>query len=258
MATVAQPEVAEPNVPSPKLELVETDGVPLESPWHHAAISLLIASLTCWWRERTDFYVGGNMFLYFSEEQARNKDYRGPDFFCVKGVNRFPPRPYWAVWLEGGRYPNYIIELLSPTTAKLDRTTKKELYAQTFHTPEYVCFDPDKNRLQGWRLGRQHRYRAIRLDERGWLWSEELGLWLGPWKGSYLGIEATWPRFYDASGSLVRIDAELEQDRAETERQRAETERKRAETERKRAEAAEAEVARLQAQLAELQQRHPE
>src|SRR5262245_39125585 len=213
MATVAQPEVVLPEVvlpevPLPKVELVETHVVPFESPWHQAALSLLLASLTYWWRERTDFYVGGNMFLYYSEEQARNKDYRGPDFFYVDGVNRYPPRPYWAVWLEGGRYPNLIMELLSPSTAELDRTTKKRLYEKTFRNPEYVCFDPTTNQLQGWRLGPRGRYRVIRLDARGWLWSEQLGLWLGPWEGTYLGQQGTWLRFYKADGSLVPMDAE--------------------------------------------------
>src|SRR5439155_14827223 len=147
----------------------ESDGIPLESPWHVGAISLLIEVLTWYWRERNDFYVGGNNFIYFIEEQARNRDYRGPDFFFVKDVNRFPPRPYWAVWLEGGRYPNFIIELLSHTPAQVDRSVKKALYERTFRTPEYVCFDPETNHLEGRRLGRRGRYRSIRLGERGWL-----------------------------------------------------------------------------------------
>src|SRR5947209_5684265 len=142
MAVRAQAQVALPAV-----KLIESDGVPLESPWHVGAISLLIELLTWYWRARDDFYVGGNMFLYFSEEQARNRDYRGPDFFFVDGINRFPSRPYWAVWQEGGRYPNVIIEFLSPTTAEEDRTTKKRLYERTFRTPEYFCYDPDTQRL---------------------------------------------------------------------------------------------------------------
>jgi hypothetical protein len=27
------------------------------------------------------------MFIYFSAEQVRSRDYRGPDFFVVKGVD---------------------------------------------------------------------------------------------------------------------------------------------------------------------------
>lgn len=226
----------------PPVELIETDGVPLETPWHQAAISLLIEILTCLFRNRDDFYVGGNMFLYYSEEQARNRDYKGPDFFFVKGVKRFPVRRWWAVWEEGNRYPDVIVELLSPTTAKVDRTVKKELYEKTFHTSEYFCYDPDTQHLEGWRLDKRGRYQPLAADERGWLWSEELGLWLGTWKGEYLGIEAIWLRFYDADGKLAAINVEVERKRAETERQRAKAAEKRAET-------AEAELARFKAQL---------
>ena len=69
----------------PTLELPTEDGEPLESGWHRSEINLLIESLRHHWRGRTDFYCGGNMFLYFSEKQARNLDYRGPDFFLVNG-----------------------------------------------------------------------------------------------------------------------------------------------------------------------------
>jgi Uma2 family endonuclease len=215
-------------IPLPNVPLVETDGVPLESHWHVLQIALLIELVTYWFRDRDDYYAGGNMFLYFSEEQARNRDYRGPDFFYVDGANRLPMRPYWAVWQEGGRYPDLIIELLSPTTAQEDRTTKRALYERTFRTSEYFCYDPETEQLEGWRLGPRRRYRAISPDERGWMDAEELGLWLGTWRGQWQGYEAVWLRFYDGEGNLVPTRTEL-------------------------AAAAEAEVARLRERLAELE-----
>jgi Uma2 family endonuclease len=250
----------EPEVVLPDVTLVESDGIPLETPWHNAQICLLIDVLTWLYRDRSDFYVGGNMFLYYRAEQARTRDYRGPDFFYVNGVNRLPPRPYWAVWQEGGRYPDLIMELLSPTTAVTDRTTKKTLYERTFRTPEYCCYDPDTQRLEGWRLGGRGRYRAIKPDKRGWLWLEVLELWLGLWEGTYLGLQGTWLRFFHRDGQLVPIGVEsaevrieAERQKAEAARQKAKAERQRAETERQRAEAAEAELARLKARLAELE-----
>jgi Uma2 family endonuclease len=237
-------------LPLPTVQLVETDGVPLESHWHVFQIELLLDMVAYWFHGRDDYYAGGNMFLYFSEEQLRNRDYRGPDFFYVEGASRLPMRPYWAVWQEGGRYPDVIMELLSPTTAEEDRTTKKTLYERVFRTQEYFCYDPEIQQLEGWRLGPRRRYRAIKPDARGWLRVEELGLWLGPWQGKYRGYEAVWLRFYDDAGNLVPTEAEAEQARAEVEQ-------KRAEPEQKRAEAAEAEVARLKARLSELE-RHPE
>jgi Uma2 family endonuclease len=216
-------------VPLPKVKLRETDGEPLESSWHRAEIGLLLEVLAWLFRDRDDYYAGGNMFIYFNEEQARTWSYRGPDFFYVSGVARLPDRRYWVVWKEGGRYPDLIIELLSPKTAKADRTTKKDLYEKTFRTPEYFCYDPDSQKLEGWRFGEGAHYQPIQPNEHGWLWSEELHLWLGTWKGEYLRIEATWLRFYDANGQLAPI----------------------------RAEAAEAEIAQLKARLAEEEKKQP-
>src|SRR5579884_4307333 len=66
-------------------ELVAEDGEPMESAWHRDCMMLLILSLSDFFRDRDDFYVGGNMFIYFSAQQVRNRDYKGPDFFVVNG-----------------------------------------------------------------------------------------------------------------------------------------------------------------------------
>jgi Uma2 family endonuclease len=66
------------------LELPEEDGEPLESEWHRAQINLLIDVVKYRWRDRQDFYAGGNMFIYYSTEQARRREYKGPDFFIMR------------------------------------------------------------------------------------------------------------------------------------------------------------------------------
>jgi Uma2 family endonuclease len=231
-------------------QLPETDGVPLESPWHFASISLFIESLNYRWRDRNDFYCGGNMFLYYSPRHVRNEDFKGPDFFYVCGVDRHRPREFWVVWEEDGKYPDLIIELLSHSTAKADRTTKKDLYEKTFHTQEYYCYDPYTRKLEGWDLVKR-QYRAMVPNERGWLWSDVLQLWLGEWVGEYQGQPGVWLRFYDSNGELVPIKAEAVQQEVETEQQRADAEQQRADGEQQRADAAEAELARLKAFLAE-------
>jgi Uma2 family endonuclease len=222
MATDVKPEVT-----APKVRLIESDGEPLESHWHVFQIQLLLDSIAYHFRDRNDYYAGGNMFIYYSVEQARTRRYRGPDFFFVEGINRLPMRRYWCVWQEDGRYPDLIIELLSPTTAKADRTTKKDLYQRVFKTHEYFCYDPDEQVLEGWRLGEGQHYRSIRPNNRGWMWIEGLKLWLGVWEGEYKGYNQPWLRFYDADGKLVSIWGE----------------------------AAEAEAARLRKRLEELEKR---
>jgi Uma2 family endonuclease len=174
------------------------------------------------------------MFIYFSKEQARNRDYRGPDFFVVKNVDGKLERGSWIVWDEGGRYPNVIIELLSPSTAELDKTVKKRLYEQTFRTPEYYGYDPATKELFGWRLA-DGEYIVLEKDEAGRLWSKELQFWLGLWEGTYLNRDAAWVRFFDEDGRVVPTHTEAAMQEVEAERDRAEQ--------------AEAEITRLREEL---------
>jgi Uma2 family endonuclease len=233
--TVLDPDVAEMLEPFQHLDLAEEDGVPLETSWHRWCMNLLIASVLYRQRDRTDFYVGGNMFIYFNLQQARNCDFRGPDFFVVQGgVNLQPTRRYWAIWDEGGRYPDVIIELLSRSTAELDRTVKKDVYEKTFRTPNYYCYDPATQKLEGWELlGGQ--YEPLTPNEQGRLWSSVLRLWVGTWRGEYLRQPGTWLRFFDELGQVVLVEEE--------------SQRHRADEQQRRAEAAEAELARLRALL---------
>ncbi len=230
MLKITPPELLFPRVDLPLIELPTEDGVPLETPWHRAQINLLIDSLNSHWLDRTDYYAGGNMFVYFSFDQVRNRDYRGPDVFVVKDVDGTRARDAWIVWEENGRYPNVIIELSSPSTMDVDLEDKKRLYEKTFRTPEYFCYDPVSETLWGWRLVGDF-YVPIAADEDGSLWSEQLELWMGRWQGEYLRFDVTWLRLWTPDGDLVLTLAEAEAQRAD---------------------AAEAEVARLRARLASL------
>src|SRR5207253_3205764 len=100
--------------------------------------------------------------------------------------------------------------------------------------------------LEGLRLAGRF-YQTIPPDENGRVWSEQLGVSLGLWQGTFDGRTEDWLRLFRADGSPVPTRAEAESLRADAERQRTEAERRRADTERKRADAAEAELARLRA-----------
>lgn len=159
--TSQPPSLPEFYVPPPT-DLPLDDGEPLETNRHRVAMNALIRSLQQVWAERNDFFVGGNMFIYFSREQVRNRDFRGPDFFIVLNVDGSYPRQGWIVWDEGGRYPDVIVELLSSSTVEADLGTKKNLYEQVFRTPDYFVFDPfNPNSLQGWRLNGNLRLSTI-------------------------------------------------------------------------------------------------
>lgn len=100
------------------------------------------------------------------------------------------------------------------------------------------------------------RYQELKPSARGWLWSEQLGLWFGLWEGRYLKSNDTWLRFYDENGNLVPTEGEFEAHRAEQERQRAEQEAtarrqadSRSEQEAEARRQAEAELAQVRAEL---------
>jgi Uma2 family endonuclease len=254
------------------LDLPDSDGVPMDNARKRLQMNLILDVLDQHWKDRQDFYAGGNMFLYYCAEQARQiiaeeaeptrprRAFRGPDVFIVLDVDGSFQRQKWVVWEEGGRYPDVIFEFLSPSTRRADRTTKKELYERVFRTREYYWYDPfDSRELQAWRLDAGGSYQAVTPDERGWLWSPALQLWIGRWEGTYKRDQAIWLRLYDQAGRLALTSdeaaeqqAEAERTRAEAERTRAEAEQARAEAERTRADSAEAEVARLRAELARL------
>jgi len=231
----------------PPTDLIFDDGVPLESNRHRIAMNVLIASLHEAIAPREDYFTGGNMFVYYSTEQIRNRDFRGPDFFAVLNVDGNKERQGWVVWEEGGKYPDVIVELMSPSTAGVDVGSKKMIYEQIFNTKDYFVYDPfDANSLRGWGLN-QRKYEELEANPRGWLWCETLGLWLGTWEGTILRETAHWLRFYNREGKLVPLPEEREREDKERERQRAdralaslEVERQEKAQERQRAEQAEA------------------
>ncbi len=170
-----------------------SDEPPLESDLHLRQIILFLQSLEHLWRNRTDFYAAGNLTIYFSPENIKSRDFRGPDFFVVLGTER-RPRKSWVVWGEGGKYPNIIVEILSSSTADVDRGLKKQLYQDVFRTPDYFWFDPDSLEFQGFHLV-DGAYQPLTPNPQGHLWSQQLGL--------FLGIHQQKLRFFTPEGKLV-------------------------------------------------------
>ncbi|MBN3873638.1 Uma2 family endonuclease [Nostoc sp. JL33] len=239
--------------PMPPTDLIFDDGEPLETNRHRVAMNLLIRSLKHHWAERTNFFTGGNMFVYYSSKQARNQDFRGPDFFVVLDVDSNPTRLGWVVWEEEGRYPDVIVELLSDSTKAVDLGAKKHLYEQVFKTKDYFVFHPlQPNSLQGWHLNTDIGYQILSPNPQGWLWCQTLGLWLGTWQGKVEDDPAIWLRFYDEAGNVVLLPEEGERQRADAEQQRADAEQQRADAERQRADAERQRAERLAQRLRDL------
>ncbi|MFM6107191.1 MAG: Uma2 family endonuclease, partial [Sphaerospermopsis kisseleviana] len=159
-------------------------------------------------------------------------------FFVVLGTER-KTRKSWVVWEEDGKYPNFILEILSPSTANTDREFKKQLYQDTFRTPDYFWFDPYTLEFVGFYLT-NGQYQPLEPNEKGYLWSQQLGLYLGVYEGLL--------RYFTPEGELIPTPEES----AEKEAQKAAKSDKRADQEAKRAVQADARAERLAAKLREL------
>lgn len=159
------------------------------------------------WQNRDDFYAAGNLTIYYSSRKRKYEDFRGSDFFVVLGTER-KTRKSWVVWEEDGKYPNFIIELLSNSTSATDKGLKKQIYQDIFRTPEYFWFDPHNLEFAGFVL-LNGRYQPIEPNEHGWMFSEQIGLFLGIYKEKL--------RFFTTEGELVLTPEEV----AEKQKQRA-------------------------------------
>jgi Uma2 family endonuclease len=215
--SISMPIVATESTETPPLDRVfppsdlYSDEPPLESSLHLQQLLLLLKCLDWLWKDRTDYFAAGNLTVYYSPNQRKSEDFRGPDLFVVLGAEK-RPRKSWVVWEEGGQYPHIIIELLSDstaTTANTDRGFKKALYANVFRTPDYFWFDPASLEFQGFHL-LDGVYETLQPNGLGHLWSQQLGL--------FLGIYAETLRFFMPDGTLVPTPEET----AETEQQRNE------------------------------------
>jgi Uma2 family endonuclease len=196
-----------------------SDEPPLETDFHREQIDLLIRLLKYWWQDRSDFYISGNLTVYYNEQQLKSRDFRGPDVFVVLGAEKRDRRS-WVIWEEGGKYPHVVVELLSSSTAAVDRGAKKDLYQDVWRVPDYFWFHPETLELAGFHLV-NGKYESIDPTEAGWLWSEQLEL--------FLGIHERQLRWLSAEGQLIPLPEEQERQAKEQERQAKEQAQQRAE-----------------------------
>ncbi|MEK7830649.1 MAG: Uma2 family endonuclease [Acidobacteriota bacterium] len=230
------------------------DDEPMETPRHRRQMEVLIQSLELHWADRKNWYIGGNMFVYFSPNQVKTEDYRGPDFFAVQGVEDRDRKSY-VVWQEE-KAPDVIIELLSDKTREFDKKQKKRIYQDKLRVPEYYWFDPYSYEWAGFRLVGSV-YQPIEPDEQGRLICEVFGLALIQREGRFGSFGGTWLRWATLDGELLLTPQELAdiaQREAEAAQREAEAAQREAEAAQREAENARQRTGELEALLAKYQQ----
>lgn len=177
----------------------------------------------------------------------------GPDIAVILGVRERRNWGTFDVAVEGVR-PALIVEVTSPETASLDRSTKLEQYDEA-GVALYVIVDTifwrhrPAVRLLGYRQT-PDGYQPMVPDEQGRLWLAPVRAWLG--------VEENEIVCYDEAGrplgdyrTLAATVAMAEQAQAAEAAARAEAERARTEAER-RADAAETRLRELEAEVRRL------
>lgn len=214
----------------------ETDGKPLgETDFHIKAIFFLWNALRQFARHNENLYVAADMLFYYVEGDPT--EFVVPDVFVVKGIQKHDRRVY-KLWDEK-EIPCVIFEITSRSTGRIDLAEKKGLY-EFLGVKEYILFDPLneylKPQLRGFRL-EQGVYQPITANERGELFSQELGV--------YMRAEGALLRIIDPeTGTLIPTPDEVQDEIDEALEQAA--------TQLQRADAKEAENKHLLAEIEEL------
>ena len=193
-----------------------SDEPELESDFHRDQIDLLLRLMRWYWRQRTDVYFSGNTTVYYDPDQRTNRNFRGPDIYVVFGTEK-RSRNSWMVWKEGGKYPDVVFELLSDSTAKTDRTTKKELYRNKWKLSNYFWFHPETKEFRGFTLI-NGQYQEIQPNSHGHLWSDSMQLFVGIHDDEML-------RLFTATGDLILSEEEEERSLKESTQRELQAER---------------------------------
>lgn len=142
-------------------EYPESDGKPMtESDPTRDYLVYCVEALDLYFQSRRSVYVSGNLFVYY--RQGDRKAVVSPDVFVIFGVSKRKRRSYQA-WKEGGKLPDFVMEITSKTTKTEDERDKPLLYAQ-LGVQEYFQYDPTGDYLQPQLKGYQlveGRYQPI-------------------------------------------------------------------------------------------------
>lgn len=167
MPTAPQPlRAREPRWPAaPPQSVVEypDQGCPPMTSVHLQAMLDALLSLRDRYAHRDDVYVGSELTMYWREGDRRR--WVQPDVFVAFGLSRTGERDVWLVW-EEGKFADFVIEVASRSTHRIDQAKKRPLY-ESLGVTEYWRYDPTgkflPTMLVGHRLNAKGTYEPVPL-----------------------------------------------------------------------------------------------
>jgi Uma2 family endonuclease len=126
----------------------DSDGKPMaENELQLVAMIALISHLMAKYRD-DNVHVGGDQFWY--PVQGSPEIVRAPDVYVVFGRPQLPARPSWRQWEENNQPPDFVAEILSPSTSVRDRRELVAFY-ERYGVREYVAIDPQRHTIDVYR-----------------------------------------------------------------------------------------------------------
>jgi len=183
-----------------EFDLPDSDDQPVDNELQLLIPALLRAVLGLAWADRSDWFLGINLGLYYDP----NLPAIGPDTFLSLGVPHYRPeqglRLSYLLWQEQV-VPQWVLEIVSKKPGG-EYGEKFEIYS-AMGVLYYAIYNPDY-----WRRDQHEPFELYRLENGRYMrqvgepiWMPELGLGIGRAVGSHEGIEREWLYWYDELGN---------------------------------------------------------
>ena len=117
----------------------ETDGLPMpDGDYQGDFYRYAVDAVRAHFAPRPQVYVSGDLFIYL--EEGNPKNCIAPDLFVVMRAGH-RMRDTYKVWEEPGGMPDFVLEIVSPSTWRTDLGAKRDRYA-ALGVGEYWLYDP--------------------------------------------------------------------------------------------------------------------
>ena len=147
-------------VERPEEEYPDTDGKPIaDNTWQATTMHYAGEALAIHFRGRA--FVATDLLVYYREGDPGATV--APDVMVVLGADDSHRRSY-LLWEEGGRVPDFVLEVISSTTQENDEGKKRTTYAR-MGVREYFRYSPVSRQMAGMT---GHRLVGEELREGRW------------------------------------------------------------------------------------------
>ncbi|MDZ8262654.1 Uma2 family endonuclease [Nostoc sp. ChiQUE01b] len=194
-------------IPLPPLptaaELPDSDDTPVDNELQNLIPNLLLAILSAIWSDRTDWFFGVDMGIYYLPTAPQKPVI--PDGFLSLGVQRRRRVPNgrlsYVLWEENWTPPILVVEIVSQTYGgEYDIKMGKYVDLGVLY---YVIYNPEY-----WQRDNHAPFEVYRrvddefvLQSQEQFWIPELQLGIGVASGIHKGWERDWLFWFDRAGS---------------------------------------------------------